>query len=158
MGIRPAAGSAAIPKEPGAMKTSARETSLCALWVGVSKTDVSLLHEIFRKAGWRLLAARERRRAMSCLVRNPVQVVIAERDLPDWNWKKVLGDLRLLAAPPQLIVTSRDADDYLWAEALNVGAYDVLSQPLDRDEVERVVASARRHFEAGPHQTVAASA
>jgi len=140
------------------MKTSARETSLSALWVGHSKTDGSLLHEIFRKAGWRLFAARERRRAMNCLVRNPVQVVIAERDLPDWNWKKVLGDLRLLASPPQLIVTSRDADDYLWAEALNVGAYDVLSQPLDRDEVERVVASARRHYEAGPHQAVAASA
>jgi len=140
------------------MKTSARETSLSALWVGLSKTDRSLLQEIFHKAGWRLLAARERRRALSCLARNPVQVVITEKDLPDWNWKKVLGDISLLASPPQLIVTSRDADDYLWAEALNVGAYDVLAQPFDRDEVERVVASARRHFEARPPQGSGAAA
>lgn len=141
------------------MKTSARETSLSALWVGLSKPDSSLLHDIFHKAGWRLFAVRERRRALSCLARNPVQVVITEKDLPDWNWKKVLGDIRLLASPPQLIVTSRNADDYLWAEALNVGAYDVLAQPFDRDEVERVVASARRHFVARPSQgTAAASA
>jgi len=140
------------------MKTSARETSLSALWVGLSKTDRSLLQEIFQKAGWRLFAVRERRRALSCLARNPVQVVITEKDLPDWNWKKVLGDISRLASPPQLIVTSRDADDYLWAEALNVGAYDVLAQPFDRDEVERVVASARRHFEARPPQGSATAA
>ncbi len=140
------------------MKTSARETSVSALWVGLSKPDGSLLREIFQKAGWRLFAARERRRALSCLVRNRVQVVITEGDLPNWNWKKVLGDIRLLASPPQLIVTARDADDHLWAEALNVGAYDVLSQPLDRDEVERVVASARRHFDAHPPEAAVASA
>src|ERR1017187_67062 len=140
------------------MKTSARDTSLSALWVGLSKPDGSVLHEIFHKAGWRLFAVRERRRALSCLARNSVQVVITEKDLPDWNWKKVLGDIRLLASPPQLIVTSRDADDYLWAEALNVGAYDVLAQPFDRDEVERVVASARRHFEVQPPRGSAVAA
>jgi CheY-like chemotaxis protein len=37
--------------------------------------------------------------------------------------------------PPMLIVTSRLADDYLWAEALNLGAYDVLAKPFDASEV-----------------------
>jgi DNA-binding response OmpR family regulator len=46
-----------------------------------------------------------------------------------------------------LIVTSRTADEHLWAEVLNIGGYDVLPQPFNRDEVERVVAAARRHFE-----------
>ena len=140
------------------MKPSAREFSLCALWVGLSKPDSSLLHEIFQKAGWQLFTVRERRRAMRYLARNSVHVIIAEKDLPDWNWKTVLGDIRLLASPPQLIVTSRDADEQLWAEALNVGAYDVLAQPFNRDEVERVVASARRHFEVQPRQSQAAVA
>jgi DNA-binding response OmpR family regulator len=81
-----------------------------------------------------------------------VHVVITEKELPDWNWKGVLVDLRRLESPPQLIVTSRDADERLWAEALNVGAYDVLAQPFNRDEVERVIASARRHFAAPPPQ------
>jgi hypothetical protein len=53
------------------------------------------------------------------------------------------------------VVTSRTADDYLWAEVLNVGGYDVLAQPLERDEVERVVASARRHFDVRPRTVTA---
>lgn len=74
-------------------------------------------------------------------------MVLAEADGPGWDWKRVLNDLRGLEQPPPLIVTSRHADDRLWAEALNVGAYDVLSQPFERNEVERVIASARRHFD-----------
>jgi DNA-binding response OmpR family regulator len=84
---------------------------------------------------------------MECLQRNPVQVVMTETHVPRWNWRKVLSDLRRLARPPQLIVTSRTADESLWAEVLNVGGYDVLARPLEPEEVERVVAAARRHFD-----------
>jgi DNA-binding response OmpR family regulator len=34
-----------------------------------------------------------------------------------------------------LIVTSRLADEQLWAEALNLGAHDVLAKPYDHREV-----------------------
>jgi hypothetical protein len=34
---------------------------------------------------------------------------------------------------------------------LNIGGYDVLAQPLRRDEVERVIAAARRHFDMPRH-------
>ena len=43
-----------------------------------------------------------------------------------------------------MIVTSRLADERLWAEALNLGAYDVLAKPFDRTEAMRVVAAAWR--------------
>ena len=121
--------------------------AVSALLVGEFESDRLLVHEIFRLQGWRLFEARDRRRAMECLCKNPVQVVIAESEAPAWNWKRILSDLRRLMPAPQLVVTSRTADDYLWAEVLNVGGYDVLPQPLERDEVERVVASARRHYD-----------
>ncbi len=120
-----------------------------ALLVGAYETDRWLVNDIFHKCGWRLFEAPSRRKAMQCLERNPVHVVIAETDIPKWNWKKMLQYLRKLVPSPLLIVTSRHADDYLWAEALNFGAYDVLPQPFERDEVERVIASARRHFDTG---------
>jgi DNA-binding response OmpR family regulator len=123
------------------------DRSVSALLVGEYETDRLLVHEIFRLHGWRLFEARDRRHALECLAKNPVQVVIAESELPAWNWKRILSDLRRLAPTPQLVVTSRTADDYLWAEVLNVGGYDVLPQPLERDEVERVVASAQRHYD-----------
>ncbi len=127
--------------------TEKSEYPVSVLAVGEFQNDRMLLHDVFRQSGWRLLEAADRRRALPLLERMPVHVVIAESDLPNWNWKMVLKDLRHLEQPPELIVTSRTADDYLWAEALNVGAFDVLPQPLQRDEVERVVASARRHYD-----------
>jgi DNA-binding response OmpR family regulator len=134
-----------------------QDATVSALAVGEFDQDRRLLHDIFRDLGWRLFEARDRRRAMQYLERNPVHVVLAESDLPNWNWKKVLNDIRRLAQPPQLIVTSRTADDYLWAEVLNIGGYDVLPQPFERDEVERVVAAAHRHHAFPPARATASA-
>jgi hypothetical protein len=59
----------------------------------------------------------------------------------------VLQDLQRREHPPQLVVTSRLADDALWSEVLNRGGYDVLPEPFEHEEVERVISSARRHFD-----------
>jgi DNA-binding response OmpR family regulator len=122
------------------------DQGLCALLLGKFEDDRRLVQEIFRRADWRLLEAPDRRRALECLGRDRVQVVIAEADLPRWNWKQVLRDLHRMALPPALVVTSRTADDSLWAEVLNLGGYDVLAQPFESSEVERVIASAGRQF------------
>jgi DNA-binding response OmpR family regulator len=135
------------------MKSNVQENCVCALLLGEYQNDRLLVRDVFRKLGWRLFEARDRRRAMQCLDSHRVQVVLAESDLQGWNWRSVLTDLRGLPQPPQLIVTSRVADEYLWAEVLNIGGYDVLAQPLVPDEVERVVASAYRHFDFHPLQT-----
>jgi response regulator RpfG family c-di-GMP phosphodiesterase len=128
-----------------------------ALLIGEFQTDRLLVHDIFRLNSWRLFEARDRKHSLECLGKNAVQVVIAESDLPAWNWKRILSDLRRLAPAPQLVVTSRTADDYLWAEVLNVGGYDVLPQPLEREEVERVVASAHRHYDTQRRRTAPAA-
>lgn len=73
-------------------------------------------------------------------------VVICERDLPDGNWKAVLGTCEALSHPPIVLVVSRHADENLWAEVLNLGGYDVLLKPFDRGEVTRVIASSLRQW------------
>lgn len=123
------------------------ESTVSALLVGEYPDDRQLLRGIFRDAGWRLWEASDQARALACLASHAVQVVLSETGGPDWHWGKLLYYLMQLAHPPQLIVTSRTADDYLWAEVLNIGGYDVLQQPFNRDEVERVVAGAYRHFQ-----------
>lgn len=132
------------------MTENSTEKGLCALLLGRFERDRALVKDIFRRTGWHLLEARDRRRAMACLEQNMVQVVIAESDMPRWNWRHVLRDLHKMASPPLLVVSSRTADESLWAEVLNIGGYDVLAQPLEENEVERVVASAARHFTRRP--------
>jgi DNA-binding response OmpR family regulator len=81
---------------------------------------------------------------LAALRKRPFEVVVCERDLPPGSWKDVLEQATILPDPPSLIVTSRLADERLWAEALNLGAYDVLAKPFDRTEAMRVIGAAWR--------------
>lgn len=121
--------------------------AVTALLLGSFETDRSLLQDIFRCYGWELIEARGLREGLTSLRRRPVQVVIASAAPARWTWKDLLARLHEMSRPPQLIVTSRTADDSLWAEVLNFGGYDLLAEPLQRDEVERVVAGACRSAE-----------
>jgi len=82
--------------------------------------------------------------ALGHLIDSRVSVVICEALLPDGNWKDLLAGMASAQASPVLVVTSNVADESLWAEVLNLGGYDVLAQPFDREEVARVVRSALR--------------
>jgi DNA-binding response OmpR family regulator len=135
------------------MNKITHEGAVSALLVGAYENDRDLVRDIFRKSGWRLYESRDRHRVAGLLKRRPVQVVIAESG----GWQRLLEDLRDLPVPPQLVVTSRMADDVLWSEVLNRGGYDVLPQPLDRDEFQRVVAAAGRHSHSTRRSATAAA-
>jgi DNA-binding NtrC family response regulator len=91
---------------------------------------------------WKLNACRTLASALKALRKLRVPVVVCESDLRPGTWKEVLEELSTLPDPPFLIVTSRLADERLWAEALNLGAYDVLAKPFDGTEVTRIVGMA----------------
>lgn len=69
-------------------------------------------------------------------------VVLTEAALPDGKWLDVLHLVRESPREPEVIVTDRQADARFWAEALNLGAYDLLSQPFDQLEVQRILSNA----------------
>ena len=117
------------------------------LSVGLAGEDHDSLKAILRffkcdlvpKCEWKLNACRTLASALKALRKLSVPVVVCESDLRPGTWKEVLEELRTLPDPPLLIVTSRVADERLWAEALNLGAYDVLAKPFDGMEVTRIV-------------------
>ncbi len=96
--------------------------------------------------GYHLCTASTTAGALFILRQQPVPVLVCDCDLESGSWKDLLGKFGELGQAPLLIVTSRLADDFLWAEALNLGAYDVLAQPFDAEEVARVVHSAWRQW------------
>lgn len=84
--------------------------------------------------------------AMKLLGRRAIGLVVCERDLPPHSWRDVLAAVTALRKRPLVIVTSLHADDHLWAEALNLGAHDVLAKPFDTAEVTRAVSTAALHW------------
>ena len=119
---------------------------LTVLSVSGNKEDHSSLERIFGHSIEMLFTAQNISTARAVLHEHDVSVVFCERDLMPGTWIDILKHTSLLPHPPSLIVTSRLADERLWAEALNLGAWDVLAKPLDRGEVMRSVKTAWLHW------------
>ena len=77
--------------------------------------------------------------ALRALENDRIPIVLSECDLGKHTWRTLLARLEQLQDPPFLIVGSRSADEFLWAEALNLGAYDVLAKPFRASEVVRTL-------------------
>ena len=113
-----------------------------ALLISPDDEDHEVLNALFQHNSWILQRTYSVKSASALLNEGTTSVVITERDLPIGDWKGVLDVIHRLPRAPLLIVISRLADDYLWAEALNLGAYDVLAKPIDQAEAARVLTSA----------------
>lgn len=109
-----------------------------ALLISPFEQDHEILHSLFLEQGWRLYGTHSLQSGLTLLRRRAASVVITEQKLPAGSWKDVLEAACLMPSPPLVVVSSIHADDYLWAEALNLGAYDVLSKPIERAEAIRV--------------------
>jgi len=119
---------------------------IAVLSVSPLQQDHDSLASLLGHDEWRIHYALSLQSASAFLRAHQVPLIICEHDLLPGTWTQLLDETRLLAIPPVLIMTCRVADDCLWAEALNVGAYDVLAKPLDRTEVTRVLSSAWLHW------------
>jgi len=132
------------------------EKTVSVLCVDPIEEDHAILEEIFKSSpwsicpdsSWNLQTSGSLTSAWRSLHTHHYALVLCECDLKPGTWRELLDLLARLPDPPFLIVTSRVADERLWAEALNLGAYDVLAKPFDRTEVIRVVSMAWMHWTA----------
>jgi len=131
-------------KEPGIAGSSTG--ALSVLSVSPIEEDHWSLETIIRHSNWMLFKASDLASALVLLQQHEIAVVLLERDVLPGDWPQMLERIKSLPGAPSLIVASRLADDRLWAEALNLGAWDVLSKPFDRVEVFRSVKSAWQHW------------
>lgn len=125
-------------------------TQITVLSVGPHELDHACLSEIFAEAHWTLCpqshwtlkTTPSLSSALSILRNEKIPLVICENNLETETWRDLWGELANMPDPPTLIVTSRLADERLWAEALNLGAHDVLAKPFDSGEVVRTLSQA----------------
>ena len=69
-------------------------------------------------------------------------LLLADAELPDGSWRDLVQLLLELKKPSEMIVCSRCGDEELWAEVLQCGAYDLLVEPYERQEVHRIIENA----------------
>ena len=124
--------------------------SQVVLSISPNDEDCASLARIL-KSDWTVIARSTLALALSGLRETPVPIVMCDCDISPQcmrgTWEEMLDHLSLLPAPPLLILTSRLADERLWAEALNLGAWDVLAKPFDPDETIRIAGIAHQHWQ-----------
>ncbi|MDX2152135.1 MAG: hypothetical protein SFV54_15460 [Bryobacteraceae bacterium] len=101
------------------------------------------LDDILRHSNWDIRSVPDVEHAMEFLPRSSPCIVIAPyAKTGPAGWQELLRDIEHSKRQARMIVTDPTVDDSIWAEALNLGAYDVLAQPFEPIEVYRVVSGA----------------
>jgi DNA-binding response OmpR family regulator len=112
------------------------------LLVTRSRRVFNQVDAILRGRTWSLACAETPESARRLLRETPFSIVLCDAESGDDSWREVCSTFAGTECPPLVILTSNDVRH--WAEALSLGAYDVLATPLDHSEVMHVLVSAWR--------------
>jgi len=104
--------------------------------LGDSKTLEAILEN------WAIKPVQTCAEALATMRRSKCAAVLCEKELPDGNWRDLLGSLSHFGQEPPVIVMSRAADESLWVDVLAHGGFDLVAKPLDPAEVRRVMGCA----------------
>jgi len=119
------------------------------LYISGQSEDARHLSQMLQPLPLLMDHAESLRHAREKLRQEEYDVVLTEAQLPDGKWLDVLHLVRENPGEPEVIVTDRNADARFWAEALNLGAYDLLAQPFCQPEVQRILYNACSRLAAG---------
>jgi len=112
------------------------------LFISGSLEDAHRISEMLHALPIQVQHAGSINQARTQLGQKRFDVILTEASLPDGEWIDVLHLARECPEDTQVIVTDPHADARFWAEALNLGAYDLLAQPFYEPEVRRILHNA----------------
>jgi len=112
------------------------------LFLSGRHADARRLSRMLRSLPLGLEHVESLRQARIKLQQEQYDIVLTEAALTDGTWVDVLNLARELPRQVQVIVTDRLADSRFWAEALNLGAFDLVAQPFYAPEVRRILFNA----------------
>jgi len=151
----------ALPQSPGTPIEDRRRWGVLPtkhkgkiLSISAVAADHHALRRILNDQLWQVDTASSYREAVAYLCRDRVDVVICECHLQDGTWKDLLGHIAEMLDPPALVVTSEAVDEHFRSEVRALGGSDVMTKPLNADEVRRVLATEEPHRSTGSEMPV----
>jgi DNA-binding NtrC family response regulator len=112
------------------------------MFISGRSADARLLSRMLRPLPLALDHVPSMQQARTLLSQKHYDVILTESAVDDGNWLDVLHLVRDDYHQSEVIVTDPAADAHFWAEALNLGAYDLLAQPFYEPEVRRILGNA----------------
>jgi DNA-binding NtrC family response regulator len=112
------------------------------LFVSPRREDATVLSRMLKSVSMPMQHVADCKHARAVIEKDAYRVILTEASLPDGTWLDVLNLARQSTPASEVIVTDRFADARFWAEALNLGAYDLIAQPFAAAEVQRILGNA----------------
>lgn len=112
-----------------------RDARKTVLVVDDEAANRTLLTEILASNGWSIITADSGHQALACVAENPPDLILLDIMMPGMNGFEVLRRLRGDAATadiPVMMLTALD-DREIMAQAMDAGADDVLTKPVNRE-------------------------
>ena len=126
---------------PSAIATD-RQPPPAVLVVSENDQAHAAVQHVLANTGWEVHCTFGCEQALQWINNNRFVVVLCDQELAHASWVSLLERTMQLGVPPRLILFSRLADSALWAEVLNLGAYDLLEFPFEREELVRITSFA----------------
>jgi CheY-like chemotaxis protein len=98
-----------------------------------------MVGEFLRLRGYKIKTASTGEEALAIAVREPPDLILLDIYMPGMNGVEVLRHLAKEKFPGGVIMLTASQDEPLLQTALDLGAFDVLSKPVDLDQVELAV-------------------
>lgn len=114
-------------------------TAVSVLHASTNRDDQTTLRNILRHTNWRLFQAGSVEDARELIRREQISVIICDYEVCARTWRELFYEFCYEDDGPMFVVSSDRASDDVWAEALNLGAQEVLATPFNSMEVYWVV-------------------
>ena len=101
--------------------------------------NLASLIKIFEKLGLRALAAPTGAEALDVLRQSPVNIVLTDLMMPGMSGVELLKHTKALTAEAEVIIMTAYGTIERAVEAVREGAYDFITKPFRRAQIERVV-------------------
>ena len=125
--------------------TAPESLRIYAIFIGPEDKSFADLYHIFAALAWMLVRADCWQDALHLPVAEGATHFLYRHVPNDSCWIEALTTINMMASLPAFILTSRVGDERLWADVINRGGYDLLLEPFDAVEVQRIVAAALKH-------------
>ena len=101
--------------------------------------DRAVVSAFCRRRDWEVSFARTCPEAVAVMERIQAQILLLDRDLAGEDWKETMTAFASSSGRTCIMLISRAVDAYLWNEVVRNGGYEVLTKPLQEEDVSRVV-------------------
>jgi DNA-binding NtrC family response regulator len=113
---------------------------VCGAYVLAITTDLGFYSSVANAAnafGWRTEWARSIKRGFERCASGTIPIIIYDRDLPNADWRRVVGHLSAVASDARILVAAREIDEDLWQTVLRRRGYDVLAKSAGSEHMQR---------------------